>query len=102
MILRIMGRGFLWCSASPSAQGGPQFFRGLTQFFRGLTQFFRGPPRLSWAVGRRYKLVRPALRLRASQPVFLHTVTQLLRVHTQQRGRTMHARDPPVGRLQGL
>ena len=55
----------------------------------------------SWAVGRRYKLVRPALLLRAAQPVFLHAVTQLLRVHTQQRGRTMHTRDPPVGRLQG-
>ena len=95
MILKIMGRGFLWCVASPSAQGGPQFFCGLPQFFCG-------PPRLSWAVGLLYRLLRPALRLRASQPVFLHTVTQLLRVHTQQRGRTMHTRDPPVGRLQGL
>ena len=54
-----------------------------------------------WAVGLLYKLLRPALLLRASQPVFLHPVTQLLRVHTQQRGRTMHTRDPPVGRLQG-
>ena len=48
-----------------------------------------------------YKLLRSTLLLRAAQPVFLHAVTQLLRVHTQQRGGTMHAIDPPVGRLQG-
>ena len=70
--------------------------------FLWTSTIFCGPPRLSWAVGLLYRLLRPALRLRASQPVFLHTVTQLLRVHTQQRGRTMHTRDPPVGRLQGL
>ena len=71
------------------------FFVEVHSFFCGSPQFF------SWAVGRWYKLVRPALLLRAAQPVFLHAVTQLLRVHTQQRGRTMHTRDPPVGRLQG-
>ena len=44
---------------------------------------------------------RPALLLRASYPVFLHPVTQLLWMHAQQRGRTVYARNPPVGRLQG-
>ena len=41
----------------------------------------------------------PALRrlLRAAQPVFLHPVTQLLRVHTQQRRRAPLA-IAPTGR----
>ena len=94
MILKIMRRGFLWCAPSPLSQGFPQIFRVFPQIFRG-------PPRISLAVGLLYKLLRPTLLLRAAQPVFLHPVTQLLRVHTQQRGRTMHTRDPPVGRLQG-
>ena len=97
MILKIMGWGFLRDTASPSAQGFPRFFRGFPRFFRVSTRFFRGPPRLSWAGGRRCLV----LLFRAAQPVFLYAVTQLLRVHTQQCGRTMHTRDPPMGRLQG-
>ena len=101
MILKIMRRGFLGRAASPSAQGFTRFFRIFPRIFRVFPRIFRELPRLSLAVGRRYKRLRPALLLWASYPVLLHAVTQLLRVHTQQHGRTMHARDPPVGRLQG-
>ena len=44
MILKIMGRGFLWCAASPSAQGGPQFFCGFPQFFVDFHNFFVDRP----------------------------------------------------------
>ena len=42
MILKIMERGFLWCAASPAAQGFPQFFVEVHSFFVKVHSFFVG------------------------------------------------------------
>ena len=103
MTLKIMGRGSLCGTASPSPQGFPRFFRGFIRllpykydFYTILYDFSSTTP------ARRRRFLFP-LRgfLGALQPVHAHAGTQPLRVHSQQVHCAPLAIDPPVGRLEG-